>query len=61
MLNGVPRWHSGKEPTCQCRRWKRLAVMSLLCEYDYLGKGGDGAATTPDQLLVELVAKILNV
>ena len=20
---GVPRWHDGKEPTCQCRRWKR--------------------------------------
>lgn len=40
---------------------KAMAVMSLLCEYDYLGKGGDGAATTPDQLLVELVAKILNV
>ena len=20
---GLPRWHSGKEPTCQCRRSKR--------------------------------------
>ncbi|MBO4455664.1 MAG: DNA polymerase III subunit delta [Bacteroidales bacterium] len=39
---------------------KAMAVMSLLCEYDYLGKGGDGAATTPAELLVELVAKILN-
>lgn len=39
---------------------KAMAVMSLLCEYDYLGKGGDGAATTPGDLLVELVAKILN-
>lgn len=39
---------------------KAMAVMSLLCEYDYLGKGGDGAATTPGELLVELVAKILN-
>ena len=39
---------------------KAQAVISLLCEFDYLGKGGDGAATTPDQLLVELVAKILN-
>ncbi len=39
---------------------KAQAVISLLCEYDYLGKGGDGAATTPDQLLVELTAKILN-
>ncbi|MBO4567003.1 MAG: DNA polymerase III subunit delta [Bacteroidales bacterium] len=39
---------------------KAMAVMSLLCEYDYLGKGGDGAATTPAELLLELVAKILN-
>ena len=39
---------------------KAMSVISLLCEYDYLGKGGDGATTTPDQLLVELVAKILN-
>ena len=40
---------------------RAMAVMSLLCEYDYLGKGGDGGAATPDQLMVELVAKILNV
>ena len=39
---------------------KAQSVISLLCEYDYLGKGGDGGAATPDQLLVELVAKILN-
>ena len=39
---------------------RAMAVMSLLCEYDYLGKGGDGGAATPDQLMVELVAKILN-
>ena len=39
---------------------KAMAVMSLLCEYDYLGKGGDGGAATPDELLVELTAKILN-
>ena len=35
------------------------AIISLLCEYDYLGKGGDGAATAPGELLVELTAKIL--
>lgn len=40
---------------------KAMAVMSLLCEYDYLGKGGDGGAATPDQLLMELVAKILSI
>ena len=40
---------------------KAMAVMSLLCEYDYLGKGGDGGAATPDQLLIELVSTILNI
>ena len=20
VLSGLPKWHSGKEPTCQCRR-----------------------------------------
>lgn len=40
---------------------KAQAVISLLCEYDYLGKGGDGGATAPGDLLVELTAKILNV
>ena len=37
-----------------------MKVIAMLCEFDYLGKGGDGAATTPDQLLMELTAKILN-
>ena len=35
-------------------------VISLLCDYDYKGKGGDAGEATPDQLLVELVSKILN-
>ena len=39
---------------------KAMAVISLLCEYDYLGKGGDGGAATPAELMVELTAKILN-
>ena len=39
---------------------KAMTVISLLCEYDYLGKGGDGGAATPSELLVELVSKILN-
>ena len=39
---------------------KAMAVISLLCEYDYLGKGGDGGAATPGELMVELTAKILN-
>ena len=37
-----------------------MNVMSLLCEYDYLGKGGDGGAAQPGELLVELTAKILS-
>lgn len=41
---------------------KAMTVIALLCEYDYLGKGGDGASsTTPGELLVELTAKILSV
>ena len=35
-------------------------IVSMLCEFDYLGKGGDGAALEPDQLMIELTAKILN-
>ena len=40
---------------------RAMAVISLLCEYDYKGKGGDvSTETTPKELLVELVSKILN-
>lgn len=39
---------------------KAMAAISLLCEYDYLGKGGDGGAQDPGELLVELTAKLLN-
>ena len=40
---------------------KTMAVISLLCRYDYLAKGGDGALSPADELLVELCAKILNI
>lgn len=40
---------------------KTMQIISLLCEYDYLGKGGDGVESKPGELLVELVAKILTV
>lgn len=40
---------------------RSVGVVRLLCEYDYLGKGGDGSAATPDELFVELTAKILNI
>ncbi|MBQ9659976.1 MAG: DNA polymerase III subunit delta [Bacteroidales bacterium] len=40
---------------------KAMAAVSLLCEYDYLGKGGDGSTLVSDgDLLVELTAKLLN-
>ncbi len=39
---------------------RAMEVVSLLCEYDYLGKGGDGGAAAPGDLLTELTAKILN-
>ncbi len=40
---------------------KAMAAISLLCEYDYLGKGGDGTTLVSDgELLVELTAKLLN-
>ncbi|MCQ2176410.1 MAG: DNA polymerase III subunit delta [Bacteroidales bacterium] len=39
---------------------KAMAAVSLLNEYDYLGKGGDGGEKDPSELLVELVVKILN-
>lgn len=39
---------------------KCMQIMSLLEEYDYKGKGGDVGEATGEQLLVELVSKILN-
>ena len=36
------------------------AVISLLCDYDYKGKGGDAGEATPAELLIELITKILN-
>ncbi len=40
---------------------KSMAVMSLLCEYDFKGKGGDAGDAAPKDLIVELVSKILNI
>lgn len=39
---------------------KAMAAMSLLCEYDYRGKGGDGESTEAAELLRELTAKLLS-
>jgi len=40
---------------------KCMAVISLLKEYDFKGKGGDAGEASPAELMVELTAKILNV
>ncbi len=40
---------------------KAMEVISLLCDYDYKGKGGDAGEATPGELLVELTNKILNI
>lgn len=37
-----------------------MKVISILSEYDYKGKGGDGGDMDPGTLLVEMVTKILN-
>ena len=40
---------------------KCMAVIALLKEYGYKGKGGDVGEATPAELMVELTAKILNI
>jgi len=40
----------------QCSR-----IISLLCEYDYKGKGGNAGEASAEDLLIELTTKILNV
>lgn len=40
---------------------KCMQVISILKEYDYKGKGGDGGDMDQGTLLVEMVTKILNV
>lgn len=38
-----------------------IKAISLLAEYDYKGKGGEAGEASPAELLVELVAKLLNI
>lgn len=40
---------------------KAMLAVSLLEEYDYKGKGGDAGISSPGELLVELVSKLLNI
>ena len=37
------------------------AVIALLCEYDYKGKGGDAGEASPAALFIELLAKIIAI
>ena len=39
---------------------KCMAAVALLKEYDFRGKGGNAGEATPEQMLTELVVKILN-
>jgi DNA polymerase-3 subunit delta len=38
-----------------------MAVIALLKEYDYKGKGGEAGEAAPAELMVELTARILNI
>ena len=40
---------------------KCMAVIALLREYDFKGKGGDVGEATPAEIMVEMTAKILNI
>jgi DNA polymerase-3 subunit delta len=40
---------------------KCMAVIALMKEYDFKGKGGETGEATPAELMVELTAKILNI
>lgn len=40
---------------------KCMAAISLIKEYDYRGKGGDGDAAPPSELMKELVTKLLSI
>ena len=42
-------------------RAKAMAVIGLLSDYDYKGKGGDAGEATPAELFTELIGKILNI
>ncbi len=40
---------------------KCMAVIALIRDYDYKGKGGEAGEATPAELLVELVARIVDI
>ena len=40
---------------------KCQTIVSMIEDYDYMGKGGDGAIASQEDLFMELVSKILAV
>lgn len=40
---------------------KCMAAISLIKDFDYRGKGGDGDSASPSELLMELVTKLLTI
>jgi len=40
---------------------KCMAIVSMLADYDYKGKGGDGETATAYDSFIELITKILNI
>jgi DNA polymerase-3 subunit delta len=42
-------------------RARAMAIIGLLTDYDYKGKGGAAGEATPGELLVELVTKLLSI
>ena len=53
-----------KEYDAAVRNYSKLQcsrIISLLCEYDYKGKGGNAGEASAEDLLIELTTKILNV
>ena len=62
VLQGVPPffWKDYDAAVANYPVRKAMAAVSLLCEYDYKGKGGDSGEASAGDLLVELVAKLLN-
>jgi DNA polymerase-3 subunit delta len=53
-------WREYDEAVANYPVRKAMAAMSLLCDYDYKGKGGDAGEATPGELLLELVLRLLN-
>ena len=47
--NGLPRWHSSKESTCQCRRHERLSLIPGLGGSPGVGNGNPTPVILPGE------------